>query len=120
MRRQTVAAYAVTLATALALIPGHPADALGQARFAADSELRDTVLLYAADRAAVLRRYEVEYSAVRRARMGAFYDDWSERLGRIDFDALSPEGRVDYALLDHELRYERAVLGRRGGESRQT
>ncbi|HSG81871.1 MAG TPA: DUF885 family protein, partial [Gemmatimonadota bacterium] len=72
----------------------------------------DTVQLYALDRAALLRRYDVEYSAARRARLRAFYDDWSARLERIDFDALSQEGRVDYVLLGNELRYERSLLDR--------
>jgi uncharacterized protein (DUF885 family) len=100
------------LATLAAAIPISSPDAAAQAPFAPDSELRDTVQLYALDRAALLRRYDVDYSATRRARMRAYYDDWSARLERIDFDALSPEGRVDYVLLDNELRYERSLLDR--------
>ncbi|NIR44233.1 MAG: DUF885 domain-containing protein [Gemmatimonadetes bacterium] len=112
MCRQTVAACVVALAALAAVIPGHPADATGQAHLDADSELKETVRLYATDRAALLRRYDVEYSTVRRTRMREFYDDWKARLDRIDFDALSQEGRIDHVLLAHEVRYERSRLNR--------
>jgi uncharacterized protein (DUF885 family) len=92
------------------MVTGRPADAAGQV--ATDSELRDTVRLYATDRAALLRRYDVEYSEARRIRMRKFYDDWMARLQRIDFDALSQEGRIDHVLLDHEVRYERQRVDR--------
>ena len=113
-RRRSLAVCLVGLvALAAAIFPlAYPATAVAQAVFAADSELRDTVRLYAADRAALLRRYDVEYSAARRDRMRAFYEDWTARLDRIDFDALSQEGRVDYVLMSHEVRYELAVLDR--------
>jgi len=83
-----------------------------QTSTAAVSELRDTAELYAADRRAVLRRYDVEYSPIRRERLRSFNDEWRERLERIDFDALSQEGRIDYVLLDNELRYQLALLDR--------
>lgn len=76
------------------------------------SELRDTVELYAADRSALLRRYDVEYSPVRRERLREFTADWLGRLERIDFEGLSQEGRIDYVLLDHELRYRLEVWRR--------
>lgn len=78
----------------------------------AQSELRDTVSGYSQDRAALLRRYEVEYSPVRRDRMRRFYLDWQNRLNRIDFDRLGQEGKVDYILLANEVRYELELLAR--------
>jgi len=76
------------------------------------SELRDTVSLYATDRAALNRRWTVEYSPARSARFEGFYIDWRARLAKIDFAALSQEGRIDYVLLDHKLRADLAQLKR--------
>ncbi len=76
------------------------------------SELRDTVALFTTDRAALNRRWTVEYSPARRARFEAFHTDWRARLAAIDFAALSQEGRIDYILLDHKLRAELAQLKR--------
>ncbi|GBD31209.1 MAG: X-Pro dipeptidyl-peptidase [Gemmatimonadales bacterium] len=91
----------------------HPAGNRGsQSQLAAPSELRDTVTLYTQDRAALLRRYEVEYSPARRERMRRFYRDWQNRLNRMDFDRLSQEGKVDYILLANEVRYQLELLSR--------
>jgi uncharacterized protein (DUF885 family) len=76
------------------------------------SELRDTISLYSTDRAALGRRWSVEYSPARRDRFDAFYRDWQARLARVPFESLSQEGRIDYVLLDHRLRFERAQLQR--------
>ena len=76
------------------------------------SELRDSVALYSTDRAALGRRWTVEYSPARRARFRTFYADWRARLAKIDFDKLSQEGRIDHVLLESKLRYELAALGR--------
>lgn len=76
------------------------------------SELRDSVALYSTDRAALGRRWTVEYSPARRARFRTFYADWRARLAKIDFDKLSQEGRIDYVLLESKLRYELAAIGR--------
>jgi hypothetical protein len=76
------------------------------------SELRDTVELYATDRGALQRRYDVAYSPERRDRLRRFHTEWRERLRRIAFDRLSLEGRVDYVLLDGEQAYQLAVLER--------
>lgn len=70
------------------------------------SELRDSVSRYMTDRAALRRRWNVEYSKARSERFRTFYDDWRARLRRIDFDALSQEGRIDYILLDNRIRSE--------------
>src|SRR3990172_8046303 len=76
------------------------------------SELRDTVELYATDRAALLRRYDVAYAPARRDRRRRFQGEWRERLRRMPFDRLRLEGRVDYVLLDGEQVYQLAVLDR--------
>lgn len=76
------------------------------------NELRDTVELYQADRSALLRRYDLEYSPVRRDRLRRFYRDWQARLARMPFDALSQDGKVDYVLLATDLTYQLELLGR--------
>ena len=76
------------------------------------SELRDSVALFTSDRAALGRRWTVEYSPARRARFRTFYSDWQARLAKVDFNKLSQEGRIDYLLLGNKLRYEVAQLGR--------
>jgi hypothetical protein len=81
------------------------------------SELRDTVELFSSDRAALLRRWHVEYSPTRRDRLRTYYTEWRARLRRVDFDRLSQEGRIDYVLLDHRLRAELARLDREQREA---
>lgn len=76
------------------------------------SELRDSVSLFSTDRAALNRRWTVEYSPARRARFTAFYTDWRNRLAKVDFAKLSQEGRIDYVLLDNRLRSELDQLKR--------
>ena len=79
---------------------------------AAQSELRDSLMLYQSDRGALLRRWSVPYSAGRSARMKEFYSIWRARLARMDFEGLSQEGRIDYVLLDSRLRQELDQLQR--------
>jgi uncharacterized protein (DUF885 family) len=69
----------------------------------APSELADAVRRYAADRAALGRRYDVE-SPTRWARHEAFFAEWGERLDGVDYEALGVEGRIDYHLLRNRLR----------------
>ena len=76
------------------------------------SELRDSVSLFTNDRAALMRRWNVEYSTARRARFKGFYEDWRTRLTRVDFDRMSQEGKIDYILLDTRLRSELDQLRR--------
>jgi uncharacterized protein (DUF885 family) len=78
----------------------------------AASELRDTVALFTADRAGLLRRYTVEYSPSRQERLRAFYGEWRARLDRMDFDRLGTEGRVDWILLGNRVRREQDQLDR--------
>jgi uncharacterized protein (DUF885 family) len=76
------------------------------------SELRDVVSRYADDRSAMERRWDVEYSSRRRARLREFTRAWQAQLASLDFDRLGQQGRIDYVLLDHRLRYELALLDR--------
>ena len=102
------------LLAALLLAEGESAAA--QAPFsdltASSSELRDTVDLFSSDRAALLRRYRIDYSVSRRERMREYYRGWDARLARIDFGALSQEGKIDYVLLAGRLEYELNLLAR--------
>ncbi|MBX7117478.1 MAG: DUF885 domain-containing protein [Gemmatimonadaceae bacterium] len=112
--RGRAAGLAVGAALAALLATGAPAGAqrrIGMLPVGA-SELRDTVALFSTDRAALGRRWTVEYSAARRARFARFYQDWQGRLRRIDFDRLGQEGRIDYVLLENRLRSELAQLRR--------
>lgn len=79
---------------------------------AAPSELRDVVARYSADRDALGRRYDDDYSPERRRVMREFYAAWLDRLGKIDFEKLGEDGRVDWILLKAELAHEQALLDR--------
>jgi len=79
---------------------------------AAPSELRDTVELFSADRAALLRRYAVDYSPARRERMRRFYGEWRDRIAHVDFSTLGAEAKADLILLDNRVRYELSLLER--------
>ena len=76
------------------------------------SELVDVVELYSADRSALNRRWDADYSSARRDRMREFYEGYRARLRELDFDDLGLEGRIDYILLDTELRSELAQISR--------
>ena len=78
------------------------------------SELADVVARYRSDRAALGRRYGVEYSPARTKRLEEFTGQWLARLRELSFEKLSQEGRVDYVLLRNELEYEQYQLKREG------
>lgn len=71
-----------------------------------ESDLRVAVTRFLEDQAAIRRRYEVQYSPVRRARLGRLYAEWRDGLAALDFDDLSHEGKTDYVLLRHRIEYE--------------
>jgi uncharacterized protein (DUF885 family) len=75
-----------------------------------ESELRLVVERYGLDQAAIERRYPVNYSPVRHARLRAFYDGWQTRLRQLDFGGLSQEARVDYVLLRNRITFDQAML----------
>ncbi len=74
------------------------------------SEMRDILVRYQTDRGSLERKYPLEMSAVRRARMEQFTTDWQTALESLDFEALRPDDRIDYLLFQNHLRYERRQL----------
>jgi uncharacterized protein (DUF885 family) len=77
-----------------------------------ESELRDLVERFTLDRAALLRRYPVESSPERYARLKRYYTDWQARVDAIDFELLSVEGRIDHLMMRARLAYLLRVLDR--------
>jgi len=75
-----------------------------------ESELRVAMDRYRLDLAALNRRYPIDHSPARQARLDTFYTGWQARLSELDFDALSQEGRVDYILLRNRVRFDRELL----------
>jgi hypothetical protein len=75
-----------------------------------ESDLRVAVTRYVEDRAAILRRYEVQYSPVRHERLRRFHADWQERLAELDVAALNHEGQVDFVLLRNRVTYDQEML----------
>ncbi|MCG8467907.1 MAG: DUF885 domain-containing protein [Gemmatimonadetes bacterium] len=113
MARIRIAGRFLSIGLLTALVAASPIRAQESATSpAATSELRDFVERYASDRAALLRRWDVPYSAERRDRFRAFYRDWGERLDRIEFAGLGAEGRIDHVLMRNELRYRIELLDR--------
>ena len=76
------------------------------------SELAALVDRYNADRGALFRRYDVEYSPERYARFDKFYKDWQQELAKINYEGLGVEGRIEYTLLKARLEYELRLLAR--------
>src|SRR4030095_2174073 len=72
------------------------------------SEMRQTIESYVADRGSLQRSFFVNNSPTRRERFRKFYQDALDHLQKMNFDAMSQEGKVDYVLfrtdLEHELR----------------
>ena len=76
----------------------------------AQSDFRVVVDRYGEDRSALLRRYDLPLSPVRRERLNTFYSDWMERLVAADFDGLNHEGQIDYVLLRNRIEFEQELL----------
>ncbi len=87
---------------------------------AAESELRDLVERYTTDREALARRYPVESSPERIARLARFYDEWKARAQDVDFESLGVEGRIDHVLLRSGIDYQKRLLAREEGFLRET
>src|SRR5215831_4166349 len=72
------------------------------------SEMRQTIESYVADRGSLQRSFFVNNSPARRERFRKFYQDTLDRIQKLNFEAMSEEGKVDYILfrshLEHELR----------------
>ncbi len=71
-----------------------------------ESELRDLVDRYSDDRVALMRRYPVDLSPERIARLKKYYADWQARVASIDFEALGVEGRIDHIVLRRKIAAE--------------
>src|SRR5688572_6514095 len=74
------------------------------------SDLRTAIARYGEDRSALLRRYDVDHSPLRRQRLAAFYQGWQSRLDEVDFASLNHEGQIDCILLKHRLAFELEML----------
>src|SRR5262249_45964794 len=90
--------------------PGFGAEAYRRARSCLEkipvSELRDLIERYSDDRASLRRTYTLAFSEMGRTRMRQFYTSWLERIGKLNFDAMSQDGRIDYILLKNQFDYE--------------
>jgi uncharacterized protein (DUF885 family) len=75
-----------------------------------ESDLRVALDRYALDLAAILRRYEVQYSPPRLARLRRFYEGWQRQLSELDFGTLNHEGQIDYILLRSRIAFDLAML----------
>jgi hypothetical protein len=71
-----------------------------------ESDLRTAVTRYVEDRAAIQRRYPVQFSPVRIERLRKFHESWRQRLGEVDFDNLNHEGQIDYILLRNRINHD--------------
>ena len=84
-----------------------------------ESDLRVAITRYLLDKAAIERRYEVQFSPVRIERLTTFHLGWQQRLRDVDFARLNHEGQVDYIALRNRIDYDLEVLRlqeRRGEE----
>jgi uncharacterized protein (DUF885 family) len=75
-----------------------------------ESDLRDVVENYAADRADLMHEYGVADSPVRAARFQQFYRQWKEKLSDIRFDELGQPAKIDYILLANHVNREQRQL----------
>lgn len=76
----------------------------------AESELRAWIEEYAADRAAIGRRYPCRWSARTMDRTQALAEHWLERVRSVDFERLGRQGRADALLLENHLEGALAAL----------
>lgn len=74
------------------------------------SDMRVAIVRYGEDRSALMRRYDIPLSPVRRERLRDFYRGWQSSLRAMDFDALNHEGQADWVLLRNRLTFELEML----------
>ncbi len=72
----------------------------------AESDYRLVLTRYVEDRGALMRRWDVQYSERRRARMQGFYEGWMDALDAADFDGLNRQGQADWILLRNRIEFE--------------
>ncbi len=83
-----------------------------QGGVAAPDDLHEWVGRFTADRDALGRRHDVEYSPDRARAMRAFYEAERAELGALDATKLGLEARIDSVLADGEIAYALARLER--------
>src|SRR5690606_32163125 len=83
------------------------------------SELAPVLERWTSDRAALGRRYSVEFSPQRRERMRTFHRAWMAELERLPFTRLSRHAQVDAVLLHRRLGYELKLLDREEAMARE-
>ena len=111
--RPAVAAMALGLAGACLLgAPGAWTGAAIPPAATPASELASLVDRYSVDRQTLLRRYPVEFTAERHARLVRFYTDWQDEVRALPFEGLGVEGRIDAVLLANRIEYEQRLLMR--------
>jgi hypothetical protein len=71
-----------------------------------ESSLRTAVQRYTQDVAGLKRRFPVEYSPARIARLRKLAEGWRQRLADLDFGSLNAEGRIDYIALRNRIEYD--------------
>jgi len=75
-----------------------------------DSAMRPYLEMYSANRAALERRYSVEDSPIRRARMQEFNRQWLQTIEAVDFQGLNETGRIDWILFRNKLEHDQREL----------
>lgn len=81
-----------------------------------ESSMRRVIERYLADRGSLLRFHTVESSPARREKLSAFYREWLDGLGKIEFDRLRPDEQVDYLLFRNQLEHELRELDLRAAQ----
>lgn len=87
--------------------PGYKAPDGNQ--FVADhaNDFRDLLPLYPKDLRHLESHFPSKIEARRIERMEKFYEDWSNLLKAMDFDAMNRSGKVDYIMFRHRLERDR-------------
>lgn len=81
------------------------------------SEMYPFSTQFEADRGSLERFYVIEGSPERRARMIAFYKDYTKKLEQLSFELFSTGGKVDYLLIKRELENELYLLNQEEKEA---
>lgn len=86
---------------------GDPPALLSLVTFAqGESDLRVAIVRYLEDKAAIERRYEVNYSPARIGRLTEFLLGWQKNLQALSFDDLNHEGQIDYIALRNRIDFD--------------
>ncbi|HTQ85110.1 MAG TPA: DUF885 family protein [Candidatus Solibacter sp.] len=70
------------------------------------SELQPALERFESDYYSITRRYALNVSPSRDARLRQFYTEWLDSLASWDYEKLGLEGKVDYTLFRNDLQYE--------------